>query len=143
MATTFLPENTYTLEEFINAGRFVTISYDKLAYQDKLSNGTHICVLNVINDYMSEIEQLAVTVQLTKEQYHKYRFKPKLLCHDVYGNSELYYIILLLNGIIDVKDFDFDIIKMIKVDAMNEVISYIYNAESKYMTDYNTDKGTV
>ena len=53
-------------------------------------------ILNVINDYMDELKQLAVNVQFDKNQYFKYRFKPKLLCHDVYGNPELYYIILLL-----------------------------------------------
>lgn len=134
----YLPENTYTLEGFIAAGRSISISYDSLSYKEKLSNGTEIAVLNVVNDYMNEFRDLETTVLLNEQQYRKYRFKPKLLCRDVYGNPELYYIILLLNRIIDVKEFDFKKIKMLKVEYMNTILSYIYNAEKKDIDSYNT-----
>ena len=51
-SNTYLPENTYTLEEFIKAGRSVTISYDALSFKEVLSNGTEISILNVVNDQM-------------------------------------------------------------------------------------------
>lgn len=138
----YLPENTYTLEAFIAAGRSITISYDSLSYKERLSNGTEISILNVINDYMTEFRDLESTVLLDEKQYRKYRFKPKLLCRDVYGNPELYYIILLLNRIIDVKEFDFKKVKMLKVDYMNILLSHIYNAEKKDIDAYNTDHDT-
>ena len=138
----YLPENTYTLEAFIQAGRSVTISYDTLSFKERLTNGTEISILNVIDDYMDELKRLAVNVQLDKNQYTKYRFKPKLLCHDVYGNPELYYIILLLNRIIDVKDFNFKKLRMIQVDTLNRFLSAVYNAEKKDIAMYNTGKGT-
>ena len=139
---TYLPENTYTLEGFIQAGRSVTISFDKLSYKERLSNGTEISILNVIDDYMEELKRLAVNVQLDKNQYVKYRFKPKLLCHDVYGNPELYYIILLLNRVIDVKDFNFKKLKMVQIDTLNRFLSAVFNAEKKDIAMYNTEKGT-
>ena len=139
---TYLPENTYTLEEFIRAGRSVTISYDTMSFKERLSNGTEISILNVINDYMDELKRLAVNVQFDKNQYFKYRFKPKLLCHDVYGNPELYYIILLLNRVIDVKDFDFKQLKMIQVATLNRFLSTVYNAEKADILSYNSEKGT-
>lgn len=138
----YLPENTYTLEGFIAAGRSITISYDSLSYKERLSNGTEISILNVINDYLPELRELESTVLLDEEQYRKYRFKPKLLCHDVYGNPELYYIILLLNRIIDVKDFDLKKVKMIRVDALNTVLSHIYNAEKNDISAYNSAHDT-
>ena len=138
----YKPEDAVTLEEFIAAGANITISYDRLSYKEKLSNGTEISILNVINDYLPEIKAMSSWVKLTKEQYWKYKFKPKLLCHDVYGNPELYYIILLLNRIIDVKEFDFKKVKMLKVDYMNILLSHIYNAEKKDIDAYNTDHDT-
>lgn len=141
-SNTYLPENTYTLEEFIKAGRSVTISYDALSFKEVLSNGTEISILNVVNDYLDDIKQYQVTVLLDDKQYEKYRFKPKLLCHDVYGNPELYYIILLMNSIADVKEFDFKKIKMLNTTAMDTLMSYIYNAEKSQIDRYNTDHNT-
>lgn len=141
-SNTYLPENTYTLEEFIKAGRSVTISYDALSFKEVLSNGTEISILNVVNDYLEDIKQYQVTVLLDDKQYEKYRFKPKLLCHDVYGNPELYYIILLMNSTADVKEFDFKKIKMLNTTAMDTLMSYIYNAEKSQIDRYNTDHNT-
>lgn len=139
---TYTPKNTHTLESFIRAGRSVTISYDSLSFKERLSNGTEISILNVINDYLDDFINLASYVQLTDEQYKKYRFKPKLLCNDIYGNPELYYIIMLINRVIDVKDFDFKRLRMMKIDVFNALLSEIYNSEKKTINEYNSSKGT-
>ena len=100
LQSTSKPSNSYTMEQFIALGRGVSVTYDIFSYKEILSNGTEIGVLNVINDYMTEIKDFIVTVYLDEKEYRKYRYKPKLLCNDIYGNPELYYIILLLNGIL-------------------------------------------
>ena len=135
-------ETTYTLNDFIKAGKMTTVDYDNFSYKDLVSNGTEVSILNVVNDYMREIKEQAVTVKLSTEEYLKYRYKPKLLCRDVYGNGELYYVIMLLNGRIDVKDFDRDILLMLRVESMNTLLTQIYNAEYKWMNEYNTEHGT-
>ena len=100
-----LPEKTTTIESFVQSGKSVTISYFSLSFIDMVSNGSWVSVLNVINDYIPELLDEAVTVELTTEQQQVYFYKPKLLCYDVYGNPELYFIILLLNDMSDVKEF--------------------------------------
>ena len=135
-------EKTYTMQQFIALGKYVTISYDKFSYKDLLSNGTKIAVLNIVDDYLDELKDLSVRVQLSELERRKYKCKPKLICRDIYGNPELYWVILRLNGIIDVKDFDFDVLRMIRVDDLNTYMSQIYNAESKWMKDYNSRHGT-
>lgn len=142
LQSTSKPSNSYTMEQFIALGRGVSVTYDIFSYKEILSNGTEIGVLNVINDYMIEIKDFIVTVYLDEKEYRKYRYKPKLLCNDIYGNPELYYIILLLNGIIDVKEFDMQYIKMLRKDDMNDILTAIYNAEKKYIDDYNSAHGT-
>lgn len=137
----FKPDTTYTVEQFIQAGRMTTVSYDKFSYKEALSNGTIVSILNTIDDYMPEIEESAVNVELSREQYLKYRFKPKLLCFDIYGNGEVYWLIMRLNGIIDVKDFDFKVLKMLRVEDLESVFTNIYNAEYKWMNEYNTAYG--
>lgn len=135
-------ETTYTMQQFIALGKYVTISYDKFSYKDLLSNGTKIAVLNIVDDYLDELKELSVRVQLSELERRKYKCKPKLMCRDIYGNPELYWVILRLNGIIDVKDFDFEVLRMVRVDDLNTYMSQIYNAESKWMKDYNSRHGT-
>lgn len=137
----FVPENTYTLDQFILAGHRTTVSYDEFSYKEALSNGNIVTILNVIDDYIPEIMDSAVNVRLDRLQRIKYRYKPKLLCYDVYGNTELYWVILRMNGIIDVKEFDFEILKMLRVDDMELILTNIYNSEYKWMKKYNTEYG--
>ena len=78
-------------------------------------------------------------VELSKEEQNAYFYKPKLLCYDIYGNPELYFIILLINDIADVKEFTKSSIKMLKKEHMNTLISYIYNAEKNAMDEHNAN----
>ena len=138
---TFKTSTTYTLDQFIQAGRMTTVSYNRFSYREAISNGTIVSIINVINDYMDEIQENAVNVELDREQYRKYRMKPKLLCFDVYGNTEVYWVIMLMNGIIDVKEFDMKVLKMLRVDDMETLLTNIYNSEYKWMNQYNTEYG--
>lgn len=135
-----LPQNTTTIEEFIDSGRGVTLSYFNLSFADMMSNGTWVSVLNVVSDYIDELKSVCVNVELTREQELAYFYKPKLLCYDVYGNPELYYIILLLNDMADVKEFTKSKIKMLRKDHMSTLMGYIYNAEKQAISSYNSNK---
>lgn len=135
-------ETTYTLADFIASGKMNTVDYDQFSYKDLVSNGTEVSILNVVNDYMREIKDVAVKVELSTQEYLKYRYKPKLLCRDVYGNGEVYYVIMLLNGRIDVKDFDVHELLMLRKADMNTLLTQIYNAEYKWIQEYNTEHGT-
>ena len=132
-----LPQDTTTIEEFIESGSGVTISYPVLSFKEMLSNGTWVSVLNVITDYLPEIRNACVNVRLTTEQQWQYLYKPKLLCYDTYGNPELYYIILLINDMADVKEFSKPVIKMLQKSYMNQILTIIYNAEKKVIDSYN------
>ena len=137
-----LPQNTTTIEEMIQAGKSVTISYFNLSFVDMLSNGTWVSVLNVINDYMYELRSACVNVELTKEQQQIYYYKPKLLCSDIYGNPELYFIILLINDMADMKEFTKPVVKMLRKKDMSALIGSIYNAEKSAILSYNSNKNT-
>lgn len=132
-----LPQKTTTIEEFIESGNGVTLTYFNLSFLDMVSNGTWVAIRNAVSDYMDELRNAAVNVELTYEQQLAYFYKPKLLCYDVYGNPELYFIILLMNDMADVKEFTKPIIKMLKKEHMSELMGYIYNAEIAAMKTYN------
>lgn len=133
-----LPQDTTTIEEFVDAGKGITLEYFDLSFRDMISNGTWVAVLNVVNDYLTEINNASITIELTIEEQKKYFYKPKLLCFDIYGNPELYYIILLLNDMADVKEFTKPKIKMLRKDHMNMILTNIFNAELAAIKSYNS-----
>lgn len=132
-----LPQDTTTIEEFIQAGKASTITYPKLSFLEIMSNGTQVSARNVINDYIYELKSVSTLVELSREEQNAYYYKPKLLCYDIYGNPELYYIILLLNDIADVKEFTKPRIRMLQKSYMNSLLSQIYNSEKQAIDAYN------
>lgn len=132
-----LPQNTTTIEEFVESGAGITITYPNLSFTDMLTNGTWVSVHNVISDYIDELRNSCVNVELTVDQQFVYHYKPKLLCYDIYGNPELYFIILLINDMADVKEFTKPVIKMLRKSHMSDLLTLIYNAEKKAISNYN------
>ena len=102
-----------------------------------MSTGTQISIHDVVNDYITEIRKLCIKVKFTSEEFRKYIYKPKLLCYDIYGNPELYFIILLINDMADVKEFCIPVVDMLKKKDMDTVVSYIFNTERVVLNEYN------
>lgn len=121
-------EFTYTIEQFINSNSNITVSYEKLSLIEKIDK-SYIVTYNLLNDYKRELDELAVTVTLSDTDYLRYAYKPKLLAYDIYGSTELHFIILFINNMCDVKEFTNRKIKMLKKEDLNKVLSSIYNAE--------------
>lgn len=120
---------TYTIEDLITEGSTDIVTYTKFSLLEKIGDMT-VPTENIIFDYMDELKKLSVNVRLTDNELLKYKYKPKLLAFDVYGTTESYFVIMALNNIIDVRDFKMKRLKMLKKDAMSEIISYIYSANT-------------
>lgn len=122
-------ENTYTIEQFIQSNSNSSISYEKLSLIEKMDN-IHTITYNLLNDYRDELNNLLVTINLSDEEFSRYAYKPKLLSYDIYGSTELYFIILFINNLCNVKEFNNRKIKMITRDDIYNILSAIYNTES-------------
>ena len=139
MLSTSKVEETYTVEDFIELGKSIDdIQYSKFAILSKAANNVENPILyaehNVIYDYEEEFKLLSQTIEMTDSEYHKYRFKPKLLAYDLYGSTELFFTILYINGMYNIKDFDRKTIKLISKKNMVDLLEAIYNAERNYIT---------
>lgn len=132
------PEKTYTIEEFIDSYNSSDINYESTSLIQNLDGYTMISY-NIFNDYIDELNELAVYVTLTDEEYYKYLYRPKILAYDLYGSTELFFLILILNNICNVKEFDFKRLKLLKVDDLQQFISSVYNSE-KYTLSLNRTK---
>lgn len=131
-------ELTYTIEDFIEATSMENISFEQLSFLDKSGDHTMI-TYNILNDYKDEIDKLAVTINLSDDEFLKYCYKPRLLSYDIYGDTEMFFIILFVNNICSAKEFNKRKIKMLKKSHMEDTLSLIYNSE-KYNIIKNRNK---
>lgn len=139
MLSTDKIEETYTVEDFIELGKDMDdIQYSKFAILSRasspdVSNPILYAEHNVIYDYEEEFKKVSLDVEMTNEELNKYIYKPKLLSYDLYGSTELYFVILFINGIYDIKDFNKRNIKLLRKDTMKEILEAIFNAEQDYI----------
>lgn len=129
---------SFTLDQFADSKSSNDISYYSMSLLEKdSSTNIEYDVFNVISDYMNELKQLSHPVTLSETEYYTYRFKPKLLAKYLYGNTELYFIILWLNDMWSVKDFNLRTIKLIKNTELSEALSKINASEKSFIKAYN------
>ena len=141
-------DKTYTVQDFIELGTSDEITYYNFSILEYL-NGFDMFVTNLLYDYEDEITDLAVTIRLSDIERAKYRYKPYLLAYDIYGSEEAKFILMMLNGIIDPKEFDFNKIKALKPGDLNTLLGritsvnedYLNNNRSKLQEDFRNSEG--
>ena len=136
MAGVANPALTYTLTDFIEVGRSDQLTYDTFSLFNEL-NGINIATYNIVSDYMRELKQICVQIpkeNITVDQLARYKYNPDLLAYDIYGTTQLDFIVLYCNNIIDPKEFDFHhrYLYLPRASVLQTFLSEIYS------TDYNT-----
>lgn len=135
-------EDEGTIEGTIEKGKNVLLIYNNLALLRRLINNDYNIDSpedNVIYDYLSELKNATIKVELSNAQYLKYKYRPDLLSYDMYGTPIFEYVILALNDIISPKYFTKKKIYMIPEEYMDMLIGEIYDAEKDYIT-FNRNK---
>ena len=131
------PEDTYTLDQFIECQSDDVVCYNNLSFIDE-HDGIRFNTYNVLGDYIDEIkENYCIAIKLNKDQMFKYIYKPKLLCYDIYGNGELAFIIMEINDMCNVKDFTKDLLLMPTKENMKLITKRIYNSDKNDIEIYN------
>ena len=127
-------DKTYTVQDFISMRDSDEITYYNYSIFEYL-NGIEFFVTNLLYDYEDELNEMAVLVTLTDRERAKYRYKPYLLGYDLYGAEETEFILLMLNGIIDPKEFDFKKIKAIRPSDLYAVLGRIQSVNETYLNN--------
>ena len=131
------PQETYTLNQFIEMKDIDKLVYRRYSImQRSLTNEELIyCIDNVIYTYMEEMNARRKIVSVTETERIKYAYKPKLLAYDIYGSTELFFLLLALNGMCNLKQFDLSERRFFALTPQDAstYMSNIYNAESEYI----------
>ena len=128
---------SYTIKQFISFQSSDPVTYSALSLWVKSISDENIIYSydNILYDYLDELKMISYNIEMTNEEFRKYKYKPKLLAYDIYGATELYFIILAINGIkyIDVKAFDKRKLRLPKANDLANIVTAIYNAETTYL----------
>ena len=118
-----------TIQDVISAGKELKLCNRELSLKSVLTNSNDekfiINITNVFEQYYEILLENTVIVTLTDEEYLKYRFKPKVLSFDLYGTVELHYLLLRLNHVYSVINFDFTELRVFNtniIDLLNEIL---------------------
>ena len=132
------PTETYTLSQFIAMKSSDKITYRNYSIlQPSLDDPTIVySVDNIIYSYMDEIKSYRKLVSVSELQKIKYRYKPKLLAYDCYGSTEIYFVLLALNNMCNIKEFDLkdNLFWGLTPSDMVGLMNSIYRAEQQYIT---------
>lgn len=125
------PAKTYKVEDFIDMQENDSFTYATMAlYMQSIVDKTIVYSSdNVLYDYLEEIKGKAVDYTFSDSEYMKYKYRPKLLAYDIYGSTELYFVILAMNNTCNIKDFNKRTIKMLYKSDMSDLLNAIVSAE--------------
>lgn len=133
---------THTLEEFVSMKYQDSLTYREFSIIEKV-NGLELIEHNLIDDYLDELSALCVTVTLSNAEYNKYKYAPDLLAYDVYGSTQLDFVILFANDMIDPKNFDLRSIKLPYASQMRSFLNDVYNSNAGYIEQNRADNDEV
>ena len=99
-----------TMTEQIEQIENMEISYRVLhpeltVHNNETNQDVEIPFSSLLNKYRDYLSNIIVTIILDDEAQAKYRFKPKLISNELYGTTELWDTILILNSGARVCDF--------------------------------------
>lgn len=134
------PATTYTLQDFINMKNIDDMTYYNFSILEMI-NGVQHLDHNLVEDYLPYLNNVCETVSLSNEEYKRYKYNPDLLAYDLYGSVQLDFILLLLNDMIDPKEFDIRTIKLPYASGLNVFLNDIYTKESSYINSNRSECG--
>ena len=128
------PALTYTLDDFVELQSVDNMTYYNFSILEIIDGVQHLDH-NLVEDYLKELEATYVTLELSNEEMNRYKYNPDLLAYDIYGSVQLDFIILLLNDMIDPKDFDRRKLKLPYASSLSIFLNTLYSKESNYINE--------
>ena len=126
MATTTQSNAITTIEDFVQEYDVETIRMDtvflrQVFWEKGMEHKLVVAESALIDKYLEEIEQHKTAITLSTTEYYKYRCNPKLMAYDVYGTTELWFLLMAANELYSVMDFDLRVVKAYRTDILQKI----------------------
>ena len=138
---TEVKNDTVTVEDFIASRSKDDVTYYNYSILEYL-NGFEMFITNILYDYEDEFNDETIVVKLKDVEQIKYRYKPELFAYDIYGSTGFSFIVMMLNGIIDPKEFNFNKVRVIKSSTLKSILSRIKIINSDFMNNNISKRNT-
>lgn len=128
------------IRSFINTKPIISTDYSNMSFIEEHER-IQFAVGNIVtDDYFPELKAKCVKVFLDYKDIQKYKYRPKLLAYDVYDNTELYYIILRINDLYNVKDFNLSkkYIYLLPKKELKAFLADVYTFSNKHILTFNS-----
>lgn len=106
---------------------------------DNRSRANIVLVDNLLDKYRQEILNSKITIKLEPNEQRLYYYNPKLVCHVLYRNTELWRILLDINQMHSVTEFHQEYIYIMPPGLIDKIFTEIVNLE-EYTINTNTDE---
>lgn len=123
-----------SLDKFIKEGVSNSYNIQNLHYYTKVNDLT-LPTLNILRErYYSVIFNMCVYVELDDIAYENYKYQPKKLSKDLYGTIDLWHIIIWINGMTSVTEFNRRKIVLFDQQGLDTLVKII-NLEEQRIID--------
>ena len=138
------PEKTDTIDKFIacqssTEPSYYNFSFKDETYYDGIGRWLRYSSYNILSDYIDDIrEEYSGKYTFNDTQFLKYKYKPKLVAFDLYGCAELGVLLLLINDMCNVRQFNRKDVLLIYPQKIKELVNYLFNANNAAIKAYNS-----
>ena len=132
-------DTIYTIDELIEMGKenSLTLQNTNIFAHDKASDITYP-IQNVFRDaYRPLLLRYCRRIELDDASLNHYKYNPKLMSFDLYGGVELWYLILWMNNMTSVTQFNRKYLILFNPNYLS-VLANILNNEDENL--YNNHK---
>lgn len=130
-----------SIQAFINDKPIISTDYATMSFTEERER-IQFAVGNIVtDDYYPELKAKCVKVHLSDDDIMKYRYRPKMLAYDIYDNTELYYVILRVNDLYNVKDFNLSkrYIYLPSKKVLKEFLADVHNFDIRNIRIFNSN----
>lgn len=129
---------THTIEEFISRKYEDELTYRNFSIVDYIDE-VELLDRNLFSDYLPELEATCILYPFTIQEYRRYKYLPDLLSYDLYKTTQLDFVLMMLNDMVDPKEFNLKKIKLPRADVLKEVLSSILSVNSGFIEQNRSD----
>lgn len=143
MATIKRLEQVTDIESFIEYGKSLEIGHHKFFLKEKIGDNRDGSIIfnleSLFDKYIDIIEsQYVETYTMSDADLLDYRYNPKRFCYDVYGTTELWSILLRINHMNSVMEFNQKTIKSFNL-YITTALTEILNLEKDVIAENESD----
>ena len=128
------------IKEFIEDSTDSELSLSTLHYHEVMDveSDDNVVILSesILDKYYDDLQEYVETITLSIEEQIKYFYNPQKFCYDRYGSTDYWYLILELNQMYSMAQFNISTIKVFST-SVTRVLQTILNLESDNI-DINT-----